>query len=199
MVNKLYFVTGNPHKVAYSRETFKLFNIEVEQVKVNLIEPREEEPELIAMEKAQQALPLVNKPIIVEDSGIFIHSLGGFPKTFVHFAESTIGVDGILKLLEGKADRELTFRQSLAFFAPGMNSPKIFSFEDAGFTVAKEKYLGSTLSCSGDFDLIICPPGSDKPLCTFSQEWRIQREREACAKTLHYLQLAEFLSDGQDK
>lgn len=191
---KLYFVTGNPHKVAYSRETFKHFNIDIEQIKVDLIEPREEEPELIAVEKAIQAMKIVNKPLIVEDSGIFIKSLNGFPKTFVHFAESTIGVEGIIKLMAGVEDRSVSFKQCLAYFSPEMEVPKLFSFEDTGFTLATDIYKGPDAIATGAFDLIICPPNSDRPLCTYDSEWRINREKIACKDTLHYLQLSKFLT-----
>ncbi|MEK6818361.1 MAG: non-canonical purine NTP pyrophosphatase, partial [Nanoarchaeota archaeon] len=104
--------------------------------KLDIIEPREEDPEKVVIEKAVQALQQLKKPLIVEDSGIFIEALNGFPKTFVHFALDTLGIKNILKLMDGVENRNAEFRQSLSYIEPGMNEPKVFSYVDGGFTLA---------------------------------------------------------------
>ena len=64
-----------------------------------MIEPRSEDLEEIAKAKVIQAYEKVGHPCIAMDSGFYIEALGGFPKTFVNFALSTIGINGILKLM----------------------------------------------------------------------------------------------------
>jgi XTP/dITP diphosphohydrolase len=57
----------------------------------------------------------VGRPVIVEDDGLFIDALKGFPGQYSSYAFKTIGNDGILKLLVGSADRVASFRSLIAF------------------------------------------------------------------------------------
>ena len=48
--------------------------------------------------------------MMVEDSGLFIDSLDGFPGAYSSFVEGTVGLDGILRLLEEADDRGAEYR-----------------------------------------------------------------------------------------
>ena len=65
--------------------------------------------------KVKQAYQIVQKPCIALDTGFYIDELNGFPKAFVNFALETIGITGILKLMEGKENRKCRFQECLAF------------------------------------------------------------------------------------
>jgi len=188
----IIFVTGNPVKILHANTALKNLGFSVVGQKLEIIEPREEEPEKVVVEKAFQAFQQLKKPLIVEDSGIFISALGGFPKTFVHFALDTIGIKNILKLMEGTEDRSAEFRQSLAYIEPGMAEPKVFSYIDGGFTLA-DRVWGNKVNDSGEFDKVLIPPGESKPLSMFSKEWRAKRDAEQNKGTIHYEQLARWL------
>lgn len=47
---------------------------------------------------------------------VFIHELNGFPRAYVNHALDTIGIEGILKLMKGVANRYCEFRSCLAFY-----------------------------------------------------------------------------------
>jgi XTP/dITP diphosphohydrolase len=47
--------------------------------------------------------------LVVDDSGLFIRSLAGFPGVYSSYAFRTLGNDGILALLDGATDRGATF------------------------------------------------------------------------------------------
>jgi XTP/dITP diphosphohydrolase len=47
--------------------------------------------------------------VLVEDSGLFLPGLGGFPGVYSAYALQTIGLEGILRLLRGRP-RDATFR-----------------------------------------------------------------------------------------
>ena len=187
------FVTGNETKIRHAREAMKGLDIEIVGKKLDLVELRAEEPEVVVSEKAIQAFDLLLDTLMVEDSGIFIRALGGFPKTFVHFAEDTLGITNILKMMEGVKDRHVEFRQSLAYIEPGMSVPKIFSYVDGNFTLA-DKIWDPVYGDSSDFNKILIPPGETKPLCTFSPEWQAERDTKTNSETIHYLQLAKWLA-----
>ncbi len=188
------FVTGNETKVRHAMEAVKGLDIEIVGKKLDLVESREEDPAIVVAEKADQAFELLLDNLMVEDSGIFIRALNGFPKTFVHFAEETIGIVNILKMMEGVEDRHVEFRQSLAYLEPGMDEPKIFSYVDGNFTLS-DKIWDSEFGDTANFNKILIPPGESKALSTFSAEWQAERDSKTNAETIHYRQLAKWLAN----
>ena len=192
MVKKIIFVTGNEMKVRHANAALEKFGYTFIPKKLDIIEPKEEDPERVVIEKAVKAIQKLNEPLIVEDSGIFIESLYGFPKTFIHFVESTIGIKNILKMMEGITNRNAEFRQSLAYIEQGMREPKVFSYVDGGYTLADRVWIPK-YEDTGEFDKILIPPGETQPLCMFTKEWRAKRDVEANQETIHYRQLARWL------
>lgn len=99
-MNEIVFVTHNKGKIASANKqlegvTFKVFEYELE-------EPRSDDIKYISKYKVMEAYKLVNKPCISLDCGFLIDELNGFPRAFVNFALDTIGINGLLKLMEGK-------------------------------------------------------------------------------------------------
>ncbi len=180
-------------KIRHAQQAMNAYGIAVIQKKLALIEPREEEPEKVAEEKIKQVAMQPGQAVMVEDSGIYIKALNGFPKTYVHFACKTLGIENILKLLEGTDDRTAEFHQALAYMEPPMKTPKIFSYIDGDFKVA-EKIWASENGNKPGFDQILIPPGEDKPLCSFSEEWRAERDVRQNGEKMHYVQLARWLT-----
>lgn len=193
MDRKIIFVTGNEIKVRHANMAVEKFGLMFIPHKLDIIEPREENPDVIVVEKALQAIKILRKPLIVEDSGIFIEALNGFPKTFVHFVESTVGINNILKMMKGVKNRKTEFRQSLAYIEPNMEKPMIFSYIDGGYTLADKVWIPK-YEYTGEFDKILVPPGENKPLCMFTKEWRAKRDVDANQETIHYRQLARYLT-----
>ena len=193
MAKQIIFVTGNEMKVRHANEAIVGTDFELVAQKLDIIEPRAEDPKDVVVEKALQAIKLINKPLIVEDSGIFIDYLNGFPKTFVHFAEETIGVKNIVKIMEGVENRKAEFRQSLAYIEPDMAEPIVFSYVDGNYTIA-DRVWEQQFDETSDFDKILIPQGENKPLCMFDKVWRAKRDVEANKETIHYRQLAKWLN-----
>ena len=68
------------------------------------------------LEDVKQAYDLVKRPCIALDTDFRIDELNGFPRAFVNFSLDTIGIDGILKLMEGKKNRKCAFNECLAYY-----------------------------------------------------------------------------------
>ncbi|WP_243668731.1 Kae1-associated serine/threonine protein kinase, partial [Methanoculleus chikugoensis] len=70
----------------------------------------------IARGKAEFAYKTLSRPLIVDDTGLFVDALGGFPPgPYAAYVHDTIGNAGILKLLEGVEDRNARFETAIAF------------------------------------------------------------------------------------
>jgi len=62
--------------------------------------------------------PQENTYIVIEDDGLFIDALNGFPGPYSAYVYKTIGLQGILKLMEGVTNRSATFRSVLGVYTP---------------------------------------------------------------------------------
>lgn len=60
--------------------------------------------------------------IVVEDSGLFVESLKGFPGPFSSYVLETIGRKGLLKLMGGFRNRDAYFRAAVALSSPELRS-----------------------------------------------------------------------------
>ena len=88
--------------------------IGVEHFQFDHREIRSDSLEEIARDAAEAAHKACGKPVFVEDTGLFIDSLNGFPGTYSAWALKKLGIDGILKLLKGK-DRNAYFEACIAY------------------------------------------------------------------------------------
>lgn len=116
IIKKIIFVTSNKGKVASAKQYFKDTGIELETYDYDLIEPRTDDIQEIAKSKVLQAYEVVKKPCITQDSGFFIEQLNGFPRAFVNFALDTLGIEGILRTMQGIENRKCMFRECLAYY-----------------------------------------------------------------------------------
>jgi len=114
---KLTVVTSNAGK---AREVAAYFAgvLEVEHVPLECPEFRHADVGEIARGKAEFAYRTLARPLIVDDTGLFIDALRGFPGSYAAYVQETIGKAGILKLMEGVADRSARFETAIAFAGP---------------------------------------------------------------------------------
>jgi XTP/dITP diphosphohydrolase len=110
------FASTNQNKHREVQSILSPHGIEVEFAQVNLVEIQSDSLEEIAREKAKSAFAKVGSLVIVEDDGLYIDALNGFPGQYSSHAFKTLGNEGILKLLEGSPNRSAYFRSLIAFY-----------------------------------------------------------------------------------
>ena len=151
----LAFVTSNRHKFEEAERIASEHGVELEHRDIPYIEIQADTLEEIARPSAQQASALLGAPCFVEDAGLFIRSLGGFPGPYSAYVFKTIGNEGVLKLLKGISNREAEFRSAVGYCEPG-KKPEVFVGRVTGTIALKTK---------GDrgfgFDPIFVPQGGD--------------------------------------
>lgn len=96
----LFFVSSNNHKYHEAKKILDSFGIKLGFLKSDLEEIQSNSLNGIAVRKARSAFSKHKKPIIIEDDGLFINSLGGFPGPYSSYVFKTIGNKGILNLLK---------------------------------------------------------------------------------------------------
>lgn len=107
-------VTGNKNKAAEVAAFFQGIT-EVSHISFDCIEPQSESIADIARAKAEQAYAALKIPLIVDDTGLFIEALSGFPGPYAAYVQDSLGNAGILRLMEGVANRRAFFATSIAY------------------------------------------------------------------------------------
>lgn len=164
-MKEIIFVTTNKGKIASAQRD--LVNIKVLPYNADLIEPRSEDIREIAKQKVLQAYKIVNKPCVSLDAGFFIDELKGFPKAYVNHALDTIGIEGILKLMENVPDRYCEFRSCLAYY----DGETMEFFESKAPGKLAEAIRGEDNEHKwSDLWYIFIPNNFDKTLAEFNEE-----------------------------
>ena len=90
---------------------------------------RSDEPEEIAGNSAEMLADKLKKPIVVEDSGLFIKALNDFPGTCSAYTHKRIGLKGIIKLMVGVKERECAYKSAVAYCEPGKKAASFLGEE----------------------------------------------------------------------
>ena len=118
-MKKLYFITGNNGKVTEAAEKLKPLGLKVVKKDLGYPEVQADSLEEVATWGVSHVQERFDSPFILEDAGLFIDALQGFPGVYSKYVFFTIGLGGILQLLEGVEKREAVFRSVYAYSEPG--------------------------------------------------------------------------------
>ena len=114
-MKKIVYVTGNWSKIMSAKNILEPLGIEVDNIKMETTEIQADTVEEVAIHSAKEASDKLRCAVLKNDTGLFIEALNGFPRAFVNFSLDTIGINGILKLMEGKENRKCAFNECLAY------------------------------------------------------------------------------------
>jgi XTP/dITP diphosphohydrolase len=102
------FVSSNPHKYQEARVVLAGFGVHLRWTRRALPEPQADDLTAVVRSKLQ-AVRRIPGVVLVEDSGLIIPGLRGFPGVYSSYALRTVGLDGVLRLLRGRP-RSAIFR-----------------------------------------------------------------------------------------
>ncbi len=88
------FVTGNPDKLAEAR---RLCGHELAAAELDLPEIQSLDLATVLEAKAEEAYRRLGRPIVVEETGLELRALNGFPGPLVKWMLAAIGADGIAR------------------------------------------------------------------------------------------------------
>jgi len=118
-------MTGNRGKVAEAKHALQPLGFDVVQLQVEgveISEPQADDLEEVARSKIEQAIPHLPSPddaLLVEDAGLFVDALHGFPGVYSAYALKTIGFNGLLNLLQDTTQRTGSFHAVAALWLDG--------------------------------------------------------------------------------
>ena len=186
---RLYFVTANPKKYEEAKEILGEYAIEVEHFGYDYdeIQPRSIDEssleevlrhavkELNSLEKRGE----LKTPYFVDDSGLFIEALHGFPGVYSSYVYKTIRNRGILKLMHGEENRKAKFICMLALKESKSEEVKMFKSVCRGSVAEEERG-----SFGFGYDPIFMPEHSSK---TFAEDKYLKNKLSHRKKALESL------------
>ncbi len=165
----VFFATGNINKFNEARRILSQQGLAVGMLKLKGDEIQSESLKEIAQKSVKNAYQRCKLPIFVEDAGLFVDALNGFPGPYAAYVYHTVHNDGILKLMENNKNRCAHF-QSVIAFCDNQTScePTCFEGESRGeITMSERKEQGKS---GFGFDPIFQPEGSPKTFAEMAIE-----------------------------
>ena len=111
--NRIWFATGNRHKVEEAAEVLAPYSIALEHYPLERVEIQADDPADIAA----YSLSMIKEdiPICVEDAGVSLDRWGGFPGPYSSYVLERLGNPGILKLMQGEQNRRAHYVSAVAY------------------------------------------------------------------------------------
>lgn len=107
---KLKVITSNLGKVKEFREALRNVDIEIEHLTMPYDEIQTSDLNDVVKTGIESLRSRGLSNFIIDDSGLFVDALGGFPGVYSAYVQKTLGNRGVLKLLENSTDRGAEFR-----------------------------------------------------------------------------------------
>jgi len=184
---KISFVTTNKGKFNEIGKMIRDRGHEAENIPVAYPEMQADSLEMVMIQGLEWLMDHYERPILADDSGLFIDSLGGFPGVYSAYVFKTLGNDGVLRLMEKETDRAARFECVLGFVEPGSGS-KLFKGVSEG-TISSLKRGDKGFG----YDPIFIPKGYDK---TFA-ELPIDEKNKVSHRGRALEQFFRYLEEGQ--
>ena len=145
-MKEISFATGNLGKLEEMKPPFEKKGFELKQVDVDVPEIDAMDVEEVAKQKVldsyhearNKGLIDESEKMIVEDTGFFVESLGGFPGAEAAFFSRTAGIDYLLPMMKSEDDRSAYFKTAIAIYLPEEDKVETFTGKMKG-KVPEEK------------------------------------------------------------
>ena len=173
--SKLFFASSNENKFQEAERILSDLGVQINFYKTILEEIQSNDLNDIAEKKAINAYDLIQKPVIIEDDGLFINSLNGFPGPYSSYAYDTIGNKGIMNLLENSQVRDANFVSIIAY-CDNDYGVKLFESSIPG-------KISSVIEKGGwGYDPIFIPNGESKTYANVSDKDKFSHRAAALTK-----------------
>jgi len=109
----LLLATSSQHK---AEQIAAMLDRPVAQIAIDLPEIQAIAVEAVIEAKAQAAYAHVGQPVLVEDTGLMIHSWQGLPGALIRWFMESVGNEGLCKMLANFPDRSATVVTCIGYF-----------------------------------------------------------------------------------
>lgn len=156
-------ITGNQGKVA---ELSRLLHVPLRAQKLSLPELQATDVKIVAKAKAEAAFAQLGRPVLVDDTGLYIDAWGELPGALIAWFLDNVGCEGVTRMLSGFDNRSARVVTALGYCDE--RGVRIFDGELSG-RIAPEPRGTQGFG----YDPIFIPQGFDK---TFAELGSVQKD-----------------------
>lgn len=156
-------MTTNRSKFAEVSSLLHRRGIDVEQLNVSYPEVQADHLRDVVLYALEWLAPRYGDDLLIDDSGLFIEALKGFPGVYSSYVYRTIGCRGVLTLLHRRDRRNATFEACFGLLRDGV--PHVFEGRCRGTITTEERGTGGF-----GFDPIFVPEGDQRTFAEMSME-----------------------------
>ncbi len=173
----LRVVTSNDGKAREFADALANIPWRVERVKLEYEEVQADTLEEVAVSSARaiMASGAVSRPFMIEDSGLFIETLKGFPGVYSSYVHRTVGCAGVLRLLDGAQDRRARFESRVALVTT-WGEVELFHGTSPGTIADRERGRGGF-----GFDPVFVPEGESRTFAEMELDEKQRRSHRGAA------------------
>ncbi len=157
------FVTSNKHKFEEISLMFNHRGIPITWKRMKYEELQADDTRTVSLDSCMRLREVIREPFFLEDTGLYIESLKGFPGPYSSYVAGTIGNRGILDLLAHGRNRSAAFITVISYF----DGREIHQFEGSVKGAISYEPAGSG---GFGYDPIFMPEGTSKTLAQMSDE-----------------------------
>ncbi|HET6355407.1 RdgB/HAM1 family non-canonical purine NTP pyrophosphatase [Streptomyces sp.] len=174
-------VTKNAGK---AREFERILGVKIQPVSMALPELQELDVVKVAERKAALAFAELNRPVLVDDSGLVINAWNGLPGALVSWFLDSVGNAGIIRMMAGWPDRSARVVTAIGYCDEGGTA--VFEGAVTGHIASEEAGTNGF-----GYDPIFIPAGCDRTFAQLTDEEKdsISMRRRALDKARSALKL----------
>ncbi|MGC8514729.1 MAG: non-canonical purine NTP pyrophosphatase [Thermoplasmata archaeon] len=177
----MILVTSNEHKFEEIAAMFRIAEIPLEWKHVKYEEIQEDTTEMISYRSCVEVRKELHDDFFLEDTGLYVPALRGFPGPYSSYVNTTIGYVGLQQLVEGK-DRTAYFKTVISLSMNG----RIMQFGGVLKGAISSEAKGAT---GFGFDPVFVPEGDVLTLAEMDVETknRFSHRGRAVSALIKYL------------
>ncbi len=157
------FVTTNAGKFREAAALLKEQGVDIEHFDLLLPEVQADTSEEVAQYSAKVLGEEADFDFFVDDSGFYVDALKGFPGVYSSYVYRTVGLAGVLRLMEGVERRTARFETVIVLWHAG--ETRTFRGECRGTVAHEPRGTGGF-----GFDPIFLPDGHDRTFAEMAVE-----------------------------
>ena len=182
----IHFASSNAHKYQEVKQILGGFDIKTTFLECDLEEIQSDSLVKVACSKARQAFDTFGKPLVVEDAGLFIDALHGFPGVYSSYTFKTIGNKGILNLLVDSDNRKADFAAAVVY-VDSTEKEHVFEAIVHG-AISESQRSGNDKNKGWGYDPIFIPSDTPNGSMTFAEV----DKHIKCAISHRYIAFSKF-------
>lgn len=173
------FVTSNPNKV---KEVEAILGRSLERKDLDLPEIQAIDVNQVVRDKVKRAYQQLKRPVIVEDTGLYLKDMNGFPGALTKWVLKTIGADGICQFPSNS--RKAYAKTAVGLYAGEGSTEEVFTGQVEGKIATTPQ--GET---SFGWDAIFIPQGYNQTFAQLGKNVKneLSMRRQAFSRLRNYL------------